>query len=143
MRLLIASDGSDASQHALERLLGLCRDWGGDHAIHLVNVQQPIAHADACGLTAGMDGPMLDKLGRNELLRAEQHLSKHGTDYTSVVRIGPTAHEIADYAEEIGADMIVLGTKGRSNFANVLVGSVAQRLPSLTKRAVLLIPVGE
>lgn len=142
MQILIAVDGSDASQHALERLLGLCREWGNGHSFHLVNIQQPIAHADAFGLTAGMDGPMLDTLGRNELQRAEQHLSKCGTDYTSVVRIGPTAHEIADYAEEIGADLIVLGTKGRSNFANVLVGSVAQRLPSLTKRPVLLIPVG-
>lgn len=142
MKILIATDGSDASQHALERLLGLCRDWGGEHSLHLVNVQQPIAHADAFGLTAGMDGPMLEQIGRNELQRAEQHLAQGGTDYTSVVRVGPTAHEISDYADEIGADIIVLGTKGRSNFANVLIGSVAQRLPSLSKRPVLLIPVG-
>ena len=140
MKILIAIDGSDASLHALQRLVDLARGWGGAHQYVLVNVQQPIAHADAFGLTAGMDGPMLQQIGRNELMRAESLLQSAGISYDSVQRVGPTAHELADCANELQADLIVLGTKGRSNFANVLVGSVAQRLPTLSKRPLLLIP---
>ena len=140
MKLLVAVDGSDASVHAFERVVSISRQWGGEHQFVLVNVQQPIPHADAFGLTVGMDGPLLMQIGERELERARTIATELGLSFETRTDIGPAAHRVAEIADEVNADMIVLGSKGRSNLANVLVGSVASRVPNYTKRPVLLIP---
>lgn len=140
MKFLIAVDGSDTSINAFERVISMSRQWGGEHQFVLINVQQPIPHADAFGLTAGMDGPLLQQLGERELERATLIAGQLGLSFEARTEIGPAAHRVAEIADEVNADMIVLGSKGRSNLANVLVGSVASRVPNYTKRPVLLIP---
>ncbi len=57
-----------------------------------------------------------------ELARAE------GLEAEEVVRTGTPAKEIADYAEEIDADMIVIGTAGRSGIERMVVGSVTNKV---------------
>jgi universal stress protein A len=42
------------------------------------------------------------------------------------VRAGVAATEISQAATEIGADMIVLGTHGRSGLKHLLMGSIAE-----------------
>lgn len=50
------------------------------------------------------------------------------------------AHTIARVAEEESADLIVVGTRGHTPFAGVLLGSVAQRLASISPCPVLVVP---
>ena len=38
---------------------------------------------------------------------------------------GPVEHDIVDYAEKENVDLIIIGTKGRSGFKKLLIGSVA------------------
>ncbi|WP_343123189.1 universal stress protein [Halostagnicola sp. A56] len=51
-----------------------------------------------------------------------------GVDVTSEVREGVPQETILEYADEIGADMIVLGTVGRTGLDHVLLGSVAEEI---------------
>lgn len=140
MKIVVAIDGSSAALNALEHLVRLAKGWGGSHQLALVNVQQPIVHADAFGLTAGMDGPLLQQLGQRDLDAALVIAKASGFGVEQRIEVGPPASCIADYANDVGAELIVLGTKGRSNIANVLVGSVAHRIPQQSKLPVLLVP---
>lgn len=140
MKIVVAIDGSSAALNALEHLVRLAKGWGGSHQLALVNVQQPIVHADAFGLTAGMDGPLLQQLGQRDLEAALAIAKDSGFAVEHRIEVGPPASSIADYAKEVGAELVVLGTKGRSNIANVLVGSVAHRIPQQSKLPVLLVP---
>ena len=140
MKIVVAIDGSSTSLHALDSLISMAKGWGGSHELALVNVQQPIVHADAFGITAGMDGPLLMQLGERDLEEAMKHAEASGFATSKRVEVGPAAHCIGDYATEVNADMVVLGTKGRSNLANVLVGSVAHRIPQYCHCPVLLVP---
>lgn len=47
---------------------------------------------------------------------------------------------ITEYAEQHGADLLVLGTRGRGNLRQFLLGSTAERLLRQTARAVLAVP---
>jgi nucleotide-binding universal stress UspA family protein len=53
---------------------------------------------------------------------------------------GDPAHTIADLAREVGADAIVVGTRGRSTIAGLLVGSVTHRLLHIAPCPVLAVP---
>ncbi len=70
-----------------------------------------------------------------------ESLSSHGLDYLraletrfagvpvdSAVRFGDPVAQILDEAEAFGADLIVVGTAGRSGIGRVLLGSVAERV---------------
>jgi nucleotide-binding universal stress UspA family protein len=46
----------------------------------------------------------------------------------AVVEAANHGHGIAEYARRVGADLVVLGTKGRSNLGYVLLGSTVERL---------------
>lgn len=51
-----------------------------------------------------------------------------GLEAETVVRTGVPAEEIADYAAELDADMIVIGTAGRTGLERRIVGSVTDKV---------------
>jgi nucleotide-binding universal stress UspA family protein len=51
-----------------------------------------------------------------------------------------TAHAIAQFAGEAGADLIVAGTSGSSRLVRALVGGVTRRLLELAPCPVLAVP---
>jgi nucleotide-binding universal stress UspA family protein len=52
----------------------------------------------------------------------------------------PTAVEILNIAEDCAADLIVIGTRGRTGLSKVLLGSVAEELLRIADRDVLTVP---
>ena len=50
------------------------------------------------------------------------------------------AHTIAEEAKEAGADLIVVGTRGHTALAGLLLGSVTQRLLHIAPCPVLAVP---
>jgi len=52
---------------------------------------------------------------------------------------GYAAREIVNDAQEIGADVIVMGSRGRSDIAGLLLGSTAHKVIHLSDRPVLVV----
>jgi nucleotide-binding universal stress UspA family protein len=53
--------------------------------------------------------------------------------------VGEAAAEIVRAADECGAEVIVLGTRGRGSLGSLFLGSVAQRVVHLAAVPVLLV----
>lgn len=72
-----------------------------------------------------------------------KELSDQGIE-TSVemtaISVGGPAHSIAEIANEAGADVIVVGTRGHSTVSGLLLGGVTQRLLHIADRPVLAVP---
>ena len=63
-----------------------------------------------------------------------------GTNYTSAV-VGGVAHdEIINQASEVGADIIVLGSHGRSGIDQVLFGNIAEKVVRKSPLPVMTVP---
>jgi nucleotide-binding universal stress UspA family protein len=133
--IVVGSDGSDHAKHALRFAVGLARHE--DARLIVAHVEE-----DIVGKGGGPIHATEDEI-QAELDRQAEELSSEGIE-TSVkktsVMLGGPAPAIAKIADEAGADLIVVGSRGHSALAGVVAGSVAQRLPHFAHSPVMVVP---
>jgi nucleotide-binding universal stress UspA family protein len=77
--------------------------------------------------------------GRDAVVRTTAQLQKDGLDVDGQALPGEADEVIVRLAEEKGADLIVVGTHGRTGFGKALLGSVTERVIGKAKCAVLVV----
>jgi nucleotide-binding universal stress UspA family protein len=129
MKILLAVDNSKFSEAATEAVLKLVKPQ--DTRVRVLSVKEQPAHLTAGGM-AGYD-PELDNELKEEVTEGEELVSKtaellrsKGFEVTSSAEWGDPKYKIIDIAEEWGADLIVLGSHGRSGLRRFLMGSVSE-----------------
>ena len=130
-----ATDGSPNADMALPVAKALVQEHGG--SLVVVHIVQRFA--TETGLAVHAD----EELVKAKLERIVGELSGEGIDarLRIVNHIGPQpAHDIADLAREIGADLIVLGTRGHGAVVGLLLGSVVLRLLHVAPCPVVAVP---
>lgn len=144
-RILVPTDFSDAADAAFEYAAALAEKLGA--ALDLLHVvEDPYFTSGVFSAERWVPTPpaMREELLTNaqEQLRARvNRLEQKGVQRTMKVYTGPAAKAITEYAAEHAIDLIVMGTHGRGGMANLLLGSVAERVvrtapcPVLTVRA--------
>jgi nucleotide-binding universal stress UspA family protein len=140
MNILFATDGSDAALSALKSLIARYDWFRAAPALTLLNVHPPIPY----GMAAHWVGRQAvsehyAEESAKALAPAKAALDAAGIAYQATTRVGDPAREIVDAAREIDADVIALGLQGRTALANLVLGSVAQKVLALATRPVLLL----
>ena len=133
MRILLATDGSDAAGLACAQLLRLPLPKRCEATVlHVVplheldNLETVGEGADA-EEAAALRGE-LQQLGSAVTDREAAALREHGWQAGSLVRGGDPAAQIIAAAEEIGADLVAIGATGEREATHVLLGSVAKKV---------------
>jgi len=130
-----ASDGSPNADRAREVAKTLALDRGA--SIVVVHIVQHYATHEGLAVY-----PDEDRVKR-KLQQTVEQLSNDGfkASLRIVDHVGPQpAHEIADIAREVRADLIVMGTRGHGAIAGLLLGSVVLRLLHVAPCPVLAVP---
>jgi nucleotide-binding universal stress UspA family protein len=139
-------DGSADSQAALAAAIDLAARLR--LRLIMANVVEP-THAPYVGsasLGGGMLRPELPTTDQqedaaNELL-AELSASMGVEQTDRRVVVGHAAERLADLADEEGAEMIVVGSRGRGAFKAAFLGSVSTSLIGVARCPVLVVPAG-
>lgn len=141
-RILVPTDFSATADAALEYAFALAGRFGAP--LHLLHVLDDPFVSDGMAAEAYItEAPAL----RTAMLHDAQDKLRHraavrDTRVPSIeteVLFGHGARTIADYAAERGIDLIVMGTHGRTGFAHLLLGSVAERLVRIAPCPVLTV----
>jgi nucleotide-binding universal stress UspA family protein len=123
-RVLIALDESALAAHAVEVGMNLIQALGAEAA--LVHVIDPkLATAPEGGIPAATLLADLKRTGQALLTAAAARLDGTVPPW-QFLREGPPAREIVAAAREWQADLLVLGTHGRSGLARMVLGSTAE-----------------
>ena len=140
MKILLAVDGSDCSNRAVEEVAR--RPWPqGSSVMVLTALDPPMpptpeAWAIPLNYYEEIDAA-LRKQGQNIVDHALQKLKTNKTLLAdAVLAPGPPRAVILDEAEAWGADLIVLGSHGYSAWKRFLLGSVSQAVVSHAKCSV-------
>jgi nucleotide-binding universal stress UspA family protein len=132
--MIWATDGSDGADAALEEAVRLAELTGG--RIVAVHCDQRLnGWAKARPAHAEQD----DR--RSTIRRRVDELRSRGVDIDVLIRHshGEAADVVASIADEIGADVIVCGTRGLGAFRGAFLGSFTQRLLHLASCPVLAV----
>ncbi len=130
MNVLVPIDGSKHSAEGLRVASYFAKS--NKARIFIVNVIPSVADVDL-ELSAPDRDRLLESLkrrGEDLLTKARDAMRTNGVnDIDTVLVTGESpAHEIVAYAEKEKADLIVIGSKGRSATARFLLGSVASKV---------------
>ncbi len=129
-RILAATDFSPASARAVAKAIELAR---ASHAqLILAHVLAPVTPILGDGYIPPSTYERLAEASRRTARRRLEALrgraAKAGVQATMLVLDGVAADQITRAARKRRADLIVIGTHGRTGFARFLLGSVAQRV---------------
>ena len=147
-RILIAVEDNIYSDHAVTYGLALARKLNAEVALVHVN-EIPAA-------TPYIADPMLNETSfiMPEMMNIQEDASnalfdriknQAGDDVNlyTFTKLGNPKTEILATAEECSADLIILGTHGRTGFDHFISGSVAESVARKSKCPVLIIPSKE
>ena len=147
MKILIPTDGSKSSLNAVKYAAKLASSLRTKNTITLINVHDEAGLLYAAQF-AGVPNVSLNledmpdyllEMSRKELKSAQKILDKANVKHDMIIGIGRVSDEIIEVANKDKYDLIIMGSKGRSAFADLLVGSVAQRVLHSAKQPVLLV----
>jgi nucleotide-binding universal stress UspA family protein len=147
--ILHPTDFSGRARHAHDVARSLARDLGARlHVVHVVQethvVEEPVTVFEPSSLDMPGAGGGGERQGYHEALKdhlRELHPTGPGVRVETYLREGDPAEEILRLADDVGADLIVIGTHGRRGLARAVLGSVAEsvmrraRCPVLTVRS--------
>lgn len=126
MRVLLALDGSDGAATALALVNAL--PWPVDTHIEAVHVVEPVATVFGTPALV-FEGPIdsvLDLPAVRSTVETEvAGLRRDGLTVTAQVLVGRAATRLIAHAREVGADLLVMGSRGRGPIASMVLGSVS------------------
>jgi nucleotide-binding universal stress UspA family protein len=139
-RILVATDNSDSAHRAVEAAAHLAEQLGA--SLVIVNVEQGyFDHRLGPFDTHEGTLDMLEARSREILSRAKEQAERLGVaSIQTVSGLGDAAAFILDVAKREAVDLIVLGKRGRSRLAGILLGSVSQHVAALAPCSVQIIP---
>lgn len=134
--ILHPTDGSVASETAAEHAIALAS--ANDATLRVLYV------VDVSALAADDYGTvLLDSLERSGSEAVEEIVARAeaaGVEAVPVIETGVPYREILDEIDDAGADLVVMGTHGRTGLDRLLLGSVSARIVRTAPVPVLVVP---
>jgi nucleotide-binding universal stress UspA family protein len=135
-KILVTIDGSDASMDAAEHAISISKEYNAElYALYVIRTDVDLygPHETSEYMTKMRDegGKYLDRV---ELKANEKNIQIK----TVIIPSKNISGGILDYAEENNIDLIVIGTRGRSGFKRLLLGSVASHVVTYAHCPVLV-----
>jgi len=148
--ILVPVDGSDHADRAVELGADLAAKYGATLELYHVllagqnvpdeirqlsdkeGAEEPALAVGGGYVEASLPRAVLEDIAVKLLERAQKRAEEHGaTDVKSAWGQGPATEQILERAKEVGADMIVMGSRGLSDLKGLVVGSVSHKISHL------------
>lgn len=138
-RIVLAADGSSIARNAA-RFLGERFALPDERfSIDVINVHYAVPPRVASALGRDIVGAYYRDESAQALEGVRRILDQRGVTYNVVTKVGMPAARIVDHAEQIEADLIVMGSHGKGAAKSLLLGSVAQGVLAGCSVPVLLV----
>jgi nucleotide-binding universal stress UspA family protein len=122
--ILVAVDGSDASQRAFIRAVEEAKVWTA--RLHIIYVVETgLFSSLPADNTVEIMYRVLEKEGNTVLEQAKRYAADHGVTATTHMKQGHAGSEVIALANTEKIDLIIIGSHGKSQADRLLIGSVS------------------
>lgn len=142
--LLVPVDESPMSYAAAEQALSLAKDLNCPVTIMSVIAVDPFVGVDFYKVAPAITDYFMqaEQNAQNRLAEIQQSFSREGISVDTKIIRGVAASEgIVQIANEIGTDLIIMGSHGRTGVKKMMLGSVAQNVLTQSPVPVLIVKV--
>jgi nucleotide-binding universal stress UspA family protein len=136
--IVIATDGSENSQRAISQGIEIAKLSGATvHALYVVDSTS----FSSIPMDAGWEAmyEILRGEGEKAISEVKERGEASGVEVREVLLEGHPSNEIINFAEKNNADLIVVGTLGKTGLDRFLMGSVAEKIVRGSKVPVLVV----
>jgi len=142
-KVLFCTDFSENADYAFEFAYGIAkRDEGLLYILHIMPYNSTQAYAETFITTADLkkiQRAVEEDIANNYKERYERKIES-GISYEFITKSGREDNEILKFAKQENADIIVLGTHGRTGIEHVFFGSIAEKVLQHSPFPVFIIP---
>lgn len=136
--ILVAVDGSSVSEKAFEAAVEQALAWKA--ALHAIYVVESGLFSDIpTDSKLEIMYSLLEQEGTTALDKVKEIAKRKNLDVTSHFEQGHAGDTIISKASKIGADLIVMGSHGKSNIDRILLGSVSSFVVEHSSVSVLVV----
>lgn len=136
--ILVGVDGSLASLHALDWAISLAQKGNAKITIACSYSLPTFAAASLDGGYAALDDSTIQEGARVVLASAAERVREANIPVTAQIASGDPAGALVELSAD--HDLVVVGTRGRSGFAERLLGTVSSALPAHARCPVIVVP---
>jgi len=144
-KIISPTDFSELSDLGLKAAIELTEHFAAE--LLVVHVVAPLSAAATSAAPAAHYLPEVMETIRNNAETSLQEMMEKKVPKTlrskSILLEGSPSDEIAEYAKEVGADLIVIATHGQSGWRRFMFGSVTEKVMRIAKLPVLIIGSSE
>lgn len=128
MKILVAMDGSTFSANACRWVISLTRSLRVPPQICLVNADEPLSSSVAIRIGATESARYHKENAEFAFKKGRSQFKRAGLGWTEETRIGHPAKVILEMASRYKADIIVMGSHGRTPLKSLVLGSVTSKV---------------
>src|SRR5664279_460247 len=139
MKILLAADGSSYTKRMLAYIASHDEWLGAKHEYTVIHGVLAVPHRAAAFAGQQMVREFYEADAEDVLRPIRAFFDQLGIQAKFVHTVGHVAEAIAKLAEEGKFDLVVMGSRGHSDFANLVLGSVATKVLAKCSVPVLLI----
>lgn len=142
-KVLVPYDGSAHAKKAMQQAIDLVEASGGELYIASVcNIVSVMSNFDQVSIAEGCLTTQLsqdlEKQCRTDLSEAEAMVPE-GVKYETRFEVGSPGPVLLQLADEIGSDLVVMGSRGLGPLKGIFMGSVSSYMVSRAKCPVLIV----
>lgn len=138
-KIVVGTDFSEATDAVLQ--MAIANALSHQASIELVHVREPFSYAVTGGdLPTDAQKEIVFNWIDDSLGRLAARVTNAGVSCITTTLDGSAHAQLVSHADKVDADLIVVGTHGRSGIAHAILGSVAERVVQKAHRPVLVVP---
>ncbi len=133
--IAVATDMSEAGSSAVSYAQAISKTYAS--TLILMHVIDPLAYAFPDGAPGMLTA---NQAARAELTKLEDEARQHGIPVHSVLESGVVFERILQSVQDHNADLLILGTRGKTEAGRIALGTVARQLLARTTCPILTVP---